>query len=574
MPGHFLLCSKASDGKYCQAVVCGPYYLVLSLEGPEDIINLKFGHDLTAKIQGSVDSLPPETPMDLINLVKDSLQTETKADLLAAKLDGDQLSLAIDGQVRAKLLREEKIISLLGQNGVISGPVKPEDYLFFGTNSFFEEIFASEIATSQEALSLKMEERADKTLPLASLILHVDHIDQSPTAVTPPFAIRHSSFVTPNIHLRPPPAPSRKTLYAALLILVFLISLVAFQLRSRNLETRTNNAITIENQAREQIDAAKKLAGLNDNLARDALIQAKKDLLAKAENTFGKDWPSQTSGEIKKLKNVLGELDNQLAIVSHAYPLENLESFSDFSLLRPEANITSASINSNQIVVADSNNGAIYSLGTKTKTAAIVGGLTDFKQNPQVDFAGQNYYVFTPTGIYSEKKLLIKPSEKWGQIKGLKTFGGNLYLLDTANSQIWKYQGTDLGFGEIAPYLKAGGVDFSKVISFAIDGSIFVLSGSGNIAKFSGGNSEDFTVSGLETPLSSPTSIFTSDETKNIYILDANRVVILDKKGIYQAQYLLPTNRFSLTTNCLLADESLKKVFLFSASKVYSFDLK
>jgi hypothetical protein len=477
--------------------------------------------------------------------------------------------------MRAKLLREEKIISLLGQNGVISGPVKPEDYLFFGTNSFFEEIFAPEIATSQEALSLKMEERVDKTLPLASLVLHIDQISpigqisQIPAGQSP-----LGGAPLPQIHLRQPPKPSRKTLYAALLVLVFLISLVAFQLRSRNLETRTQNALSIENQAREQIDAAKKLAGLNDNLARDALTQAKKDLLTKAENTFGKDWPNQTSGEIKKLKNVLGELDNQLAIVSHAYTLENLESFSDFSLLRPDANITSASLNNNQIVVADSNNGAIYSLGTKTKTAAIVGGLTDFKQNPFVDFAGQNYYVFTPTGIYSEKKLLIKPSEKWGQIKGFKTFGGNLYLLDTANSQIWKYQGTDLGFGEIAPYLKAGGVDFSKVTSFAIDGSIFVLSGSGNIAKFSGGNSEDFTVSGLETPLSSPTSIFTSDETKNIYILDAGRVVILDKKGIYQAQYLLPTNRFSLTTNCLLADESLKKVFLFSASKVYSFDLK
>lgn len=578
MPGRFLFCSPAVAGKYCQAVVCGPFYLVFSLAGSAEIINLKFGHDLTAKIQETVDSTPPESPADLINLVKSSLPDETKIDILVAKLDGEKLVVSGDGLVRAKLLRAGKFINLLGQTGTISGPVLPDDYLFFGTNTFFEEIFSAEIATNQEALSLKMEEATEKNLSVAALVLHYLQPPQTPlprqqagqiSQITKPFFLRHPRG--PNFLETHP----KKTLYAALLILVFLISLIAFQLRSRNLETQTKNALTLENQARQTLDSAKKLAGLNDNIARDVILQAKKDFLAKAAQQFGQGWQKENSAEAKRLKTVLADLDAQLATVSHAYVLNSLDTFSDFSLLRPNANITSATLAKNQIAVVDSNNGAIYSLGTKTKTAAIVGGAVDFKQNPQIDFVGENYYVFTPTGIYTDKKLLIKPSEKWGQIKGLKTFGGNIYLLDAGNSQIWKYQNTDLGFTEIAPYLRTGSADLSKTISFAIDGSIYVLSSSGNVAKFSGGYPEDFTISGLEVPLSNPASLFTSDEVNNLYILDSgnNRVVILDKKGIYQSQYALPS-RSPLTASCLLADEVVKKVFLFSGSKVYSFDLR
>jgi hypothetical protein len=231
------------------------------------------------------------------------------------------------------------------------------------------------------------------------------------------------------------------------------------------------------------------------------------------------------------------------------------------------------------MVVLDSANGAIYSLGTKTKTAGIIGGGDDLKKESYIDFIGDHVYVFTPVNIYDFNrasntfKTLFKPSEKWGKIKGLHTFAGNIYLLDSGNNQIWKYQGTDYGFGEIAPYLKDR-VDFSNTISFAIEGAIYVLSTSGNVAQFSSGNAQNFEITGLETPLKYPTSIFTTDETKNIYILDSGRVVVLDKKGVYQAQYVLPRTQNLEPSPLILADETVKKVFLFSGSKVYSFDLK
>lgn len=586
MPGYFLLTSPSGDGKYCQAISCAPYYLVFSLEGPAETVNLKFGHDLIAQIQNILSTAPPQTPTDLISLLKKYLPAETRAHLLAAKLEGAHLTIALEGEMKAKLLRDGKIVSLLSQSGTVSGPVKPNDYLFLGTYSFFEEIFDPKTAANQEVLLLKMEERTDKTRPLACLVLCLDSLEvaeSSPSPTSPPssataplpafnstprrfLALRHSFRLPANF--------SRKTLYAAALALIFLICLIAFQLRSRHLEIQTQSALALETQTREQMESAKKFIGINDNLARDILSQAKNYFLSQAEQVFGHNWQDQKTPEAQKLKSVLLELDNQLALASRIYSLSALESFSDFSLLRPDATIADAALRSNQIVVVDSRNAAVYSLATKTKTVNIIGGAEDFKLNPLIDFSGTRYFVFTPNGIYSEKKLIIKPSEKWGQIKGLQTFAGNLYLLDTANSQIWKYQGTDFGFEDASAYLRLGGADFSKVTSFAIDGAIYVLSSSGHIVKFSGGYAEDFSISGLETPLSNPTSIFTSDETQNIYILDSgnNRVVVLDKKGVYQAQYLLPSLNQPIVK--VLADESINKVFLLSGSKAYFFDLR
>jgi hypothetical protein len=596
MPGHFIFCSPAVAGKYCQALVYGPYFLVINLSGNPDEINLKFGHDLTKKVQEIFDQLPQENPAKLIPNIKDILPPGTEADLLIAKIEGNTLVISSDGLIKAKLLRDGKLINLLGQTGTISGLINSEDYLFLGTSSFFEEIFSPDTATNREAMSLKMEAVKESSEQIVALVIHVENLDHQDETImeTIPPSVKLSKFnfrlptLKKDLFLRRPKdpisseTPPKRILYAALLILIFLVSLVAFQLRSRNLETKTKNLMAIEKKVEETLDSAKKLAGLNDNIARDTLLQGKKDFLNSVQEQFGPNWQKENSTEARRLKEVLAKLESELGLVSHTYTLSSLDSFTDFSLLRPNANITSATLVKNEIVVVDGNNGAVYSLGTKTKSASIVGGATDFKNNAQVDFASDTVYVWTPAGIISvnrstnTSKILLKSSEKWGQVKGLKTFGGNIYLIDSEASQIWKYQGTDLGFLDLAPYLRSGSADLSKVVSFAIDGSIYVVSASGNMAKFSGGYPEDFTVSGLETPLSNPTSIFASDETKNVYILDSgnNRVVVLDKKGIYQAQYLLPRAPSPEPSHLILADESLKKVFLFSGSKVFSFDLR
>jgi hypothetical protein len=353
---------------------------------------------------------------------------------------------------------------------------------------------------------------------------------------------------------------------------------VAYQLRSRDLERRMGTVLALEQQTRQAFAAAQKLAGLNQTLARENLLSSRKDLLARAEAALGVDWQKQTGNDAKKLQQVLRELEKEIAAVSHVYLVDDPELFYDFALLKANPRIVSAALFKGEIMVLDAENGALFSLGTKNKTAAIAGGGEAIKKGSFLDFSGEKIYVAGSEGVFlvsrgsSSPRPLFKPSEKWGRIAALKTFAGNLYLLDTSNSQIWKYQGTDLGLQDAAPYLRTANVDFTRAADLAIDGYAYVLSSSGAIARFGGGLIDDLPVSGLDKPFNNPARIFATDEAKNIYILDAgnSRVVVLDKAGAYQSQYVLPGDHNLEPGTLLLVDESVAKIFLISKDKVYA----
>ena len=328
----------------------------------------------------------------------------------------------------------------------------------------------------------------------------------------------------------------------------------------------------IEKQTQEELLSANKLVGLNDIMARDILLQSKNNLLAKAEFAYGKNWQTKKDPAISKIKELLQNLNLKISEVSHIYKVDNLVVFSDLALLRPNAGISGASLIKKEIILADSVNGSVYSVMADSKKANIVTGSDNFKTTSFIDKNADAFYLANSSGIFSINKQIAKPSDKWMGISGLKFFAGNIYLLDPRANQIWKYQGTDLGFVDLVPYLQTGiSVDLSRVVDFAIDGFVYVLSSTGSIVKFSAGSTVDFTIVGLDTPLANPSSIFATDETNNIYILDNNRVVVLNKEGVYQSQYIFTEN---FTKAIVLADENVKKIFLVSGSKIYSIDMR
>ena len=78
---------------------------------------------------------------------------------------------------------------------------------------------------------------------------------------------------------------------------------------------------------------------------------------------------------------------------------------------------------------------------------------------------------------------------------------------------------------------------------------------------------------GLDEPLGGQTMIYIDDTTKNLYILDADkkRVVVVDKDGVYQAQYHWQEEA-EITD--LVVSEALKKMLLLSHGTIYGIDLK
>ena len=110
-------------------------------------------------------------------------------------------------------------------------------------------------------------------------------------------------------------------------------------------------------------------------------------------------------------------------------------------------------------------------------------------------------------------------------------------------------------------------------MSIAIDNNVYVLFSDGVVAKYFKGKAEDFSLKGLDKPLSNPTRIYANPDFDNIYILDKgnSRVVVFDKTGSFKAEYLSGVVK---NANDFEVLESDKKIFILNDNKVFQIDLK
>ena len=87
----------------------------------------------------------------------------------------------------------------------------------------------------------------------------------------------------------------------------------------------------------------------------------------------------------------------------------------------------------------------------------------------------------------------------------------------------------------------------------AIDGSVYLLYKNGTIEKYTRGEKDTFSLSGLETAFKNPQQIVTSSELDHLYVLDKgnSRIVQIDKTGTvtksFQAPVLKDARAFTIT---------------------------
>lgn len=135
----------------------------------------------------------------------------------------------------------------------------------------------------------------------------------------------------------------------------------------------------------------------------------------------------------------------------------------------------------------------------------------------------------------------IQDSAKWGELRAMESYGGNIYLLDATNNQIHKYAATAAGYSpQAAPYFAANAQPrLSKAVDMAIDGDVWILNDNGTIQRFRSGKAVPFELAPLDTPLKNPVAIFTRTGVDALYIADAGnqRLIEFDKNGKFIRQF-------------------------------------
>ncbi len=147
-----------------------------------------------------------------------------------------------------------------------------------------------------------------------------------------------------------------------------------------------------------------------------------------------------------------------------------------------------------------------------------------------------------------------------------------LYLLDPGGNMIWRYAASGNGYTGEAPYLKQNTHALTESTAIAIDSNVYVGFRDGRIVRYYAGIEDTWTPTGVDPPLSSVASIWTSPDTDRIAIADhdGKRIVVLNKEGHLIAQIL--SSAFK-GPSVITGDEKTKKLYLIDTNRVFSFDL-
>lgn len=593
----------ATDTNWGQVLQTPHAYGVVEIYAPDGIARTK-GVQLLTKLTQAFDT--PPLSLAALSLVADTMVSEDVVSLILLVPVGSTMYLVSRGAGCVYLKRENRLAKLLEGEQALSGDVKSGDTLIASTRGFMSALTRDEIVgvfdhlspiEVAEKLTIRLHEKSggeggaalifqigDRVIPETETDLISEKNDPEPTTRTilmsrakgfgrKVMTVNQRILIRRMINrMRMSKAFSPRHLLIYGVLGLFSVSVILGIRRQMTMSAQSKYAEVII-QAQHSFDEGMALLDLNPVKGRERLTTAR-DLLTPI---ISKKTRSEDAKKAKALYDEVVENLTRAMRVTHVNP----ELYFDMSLLKNGATVSDMSLFENTIGAVDSPGKTIYTLGTPTKNGAIVGGGESFAGATHIASYGDKLYVFTPQGIHqvrlSDQKTvptIIPASPEWGTITDMAAFGGNLYLLDTTKSRIWKYVATEKGFSTLFEYLNPDTLpDLTRTTNMAIDGSVWLGTTTGSVMRFTAGKENSYSPQGADMPLGSHIKIYTHDEVKMVYILDTEhkRVVVYDKDGMYISQYVWDK---TFVVTGIVVSESVGKLFLLADGKIYAIDLK
>lgn len=144
-----------------------------------------------------------------------------------------------------------------------------------------------------------------------------------------------------------------------------------------------------------------------------------------------------------------------------------------------------------------------------------------------------------PSG--TARNVSVSDTAPWEDVRAVRTYEGNLYVLDVGRGNILKYvaTGDDYRDPPMNYIAKPESVPWDSVIDMAIDGSIYLLLSNGSIMKFAAGQPQAFPQEGLHPPLENPVALFASPDSGSVFVAEPSqaRIVEFSTDGRFLRQF-------------------------------------
>lgn len=526
-------------------------------------------------------------------------------EIAACAVIDDVAFSAAGGGARVVICRDGALATILdsGSEGVVSasGFPKKSDVMMLGTESFFKNIAPGVIKAGLQ--SPDPESAAETFAPnihgiadsgnLAAVIVKFDEVveaapvnivtETSPGIAKPNAMLADLKTGVGNffsgllkklperkIYVREPmndevTSQSKKlTFTVAIALLVILAVSIGFGIRQKKINDTKAKYQTILVAAENDVNQAISLASVSPDKSRELFGQSMSEL----------NQITALNVKDPRVEALRKKIDDSKAAILGEYDA-NPEQFLDLSLLSSGFKGDSLAASAGSVYILDKNGKRIVSVEIPTKKSKVVAGPGVIDAAFDLAAYEGRVFVLGSDGIYEIGTTKNKVIDKsWSGDAFIKAFAGNLYVLDKSGNAIYRFVGNGSTFGEKQSWLSASTkADFSGAVSWTIDGSMYVLYPNSKVLKYSLGSPQTFKVTGVIPEIGSIDAIYADTDNQNVYVLDkaGKRVVVIDKKGQYKAQYTAES--IGGATN-LVVSESEKKIILLSGDKLFSIDLK
>jgi hypothetical protein len=157
-------------------------------------------------------------------------------------------------------------------------------------------------------------------------------------------------------------------------------------------------------------------------------------------------------------------------------------------------------------------------------------------------------------------------------LRRLRSFNGNLYVLDPAANQVWRYAPKGDGYPTTPePYFEQATPIVGKAVDLVIDGSIYIVTGDGQIAKYLGGQPDTFQVADVPVPLKQllAAAVDVNQTSSSLYLAVPGGLVQLRPDGKFVRQFRATGDAFDAIED-MLVDEQNGRVFVISRGVLYT----
>jgi DNA-binding beta-propeller fold protein YncE len=137
--------------------------------------------------------------------------------------------------------------------------------------------------------------------------------------------------------------------------------------------------------------------------------------------------------------------------------------------------------------------------------------------------------------------LIVRDAERLDSVDGIASSGGNLYVLDRAGNQVWRYLPGQSGFDSERTAL-LDSATLSDVTELVVGQSVYVLDSKQGIRRFEGREEIPFPLAGIDRPLMEPATLSVLPGSNRLVVADRGnkRIVVASAEGAFLRQIVSP----------------------------------